>query len=95
MIRGAGSVTVGGKTVLYVQPNMGWDPVLKRVTYIDFHNHDTVYMGHIELKGGWMEYDFNEFANPKKHYAAKSRFTGPDTYEFVVETEVLKMTRVR
>ncbi len=67
MIRGNGSVAVKGRTVLYIHSNLGWDPVTKSVSYVDFHNEDTIYMGHITLKDGWLDYDFKEFANPTKH----------------------------
>jgi hypothetical protein len=93
VIRGTGSVVVGGKTVLYIHTNLGWDPIAKKVTYVDFHNHDTIFLGYIVLNQGWLEYGFNEFADPKKHYEAKSRFTDKDHYEFVVGKEVLKMAR--
>src|SRR5476649_1412088 len=49
VIRGTGTVEVKGKTVMYIHSNMGWDPIAKKVTYVDFHNHDTIYMGYITL----------------------------------------------
>jgi hypothetical protein len=52
MIKGHGQVRVGGRVVLEMQPNMGWDPVAKQVTYVDFHDFDTVYTGHVSLKDG-------------------------------------------
>jgi len=93
VIRGTGSVQVHGKTVLYIHSNLGWDPVAKKVTYVDFHNHDTIYMGHVTLKDGWLEYDFNEFADPKKHYDAKSRVVDANHYEFMVGQEKISMER--
>jgi len=95
VIRGTGSVEVKGKTVMYIHSNLGWDPIAKKVTYVDFHNHDTIYMGHIVLKNGWLEYDFNEFADPKKHYEAKSRIVDANHYEFTVGKEVLTMERMK
>jgi hypothetical protein len=93
VIRGTGTVEVKGKTVLFIHSNLGWDPVLKQVSYVDFHGYDTIYMGHITLRNGSLNYDFNEFANPKKHYAAQCRFTDENHYEFGVGAEVLKMER--
>lgn len=93
VIRGTGSVEVGGKTVLFIHSNLGWDPIAKKVTYVDFHNHYTIYLGHIVLNKGWLEYNFNEFADPKKHFEAKSRFTNPNHYEFTVGKEALTMRR--
>jgi hypothetical protein len=93
VIRGTGSVSVGGKTVMYIHSNLGWDPVAKKVTYVDFHNHDTIYMGHITLNNGTLDYDFNEFANPKKHYEAKCKFIDKNHYQFIVGKEVLTMER--
>jgi hypothetical protein len=93
VIRGTGDVKVGGKTVLYIHSNMGWDPVSKSVTYVDFHNHDTIYMGHITAGSDGLKYDFNEFADPKKHYAATCKFTDKDHYQFIVGKEALTMTR--
>ena len=95
LIRGNGSVLVKGKVVLYTQANMGWDPSVKKVFYVDFHNHDTVYMGHVTLKDGWMEYDFSEFADSTKHYDARSKFTDKNHYQFLLGKETITMERKR
>jgi len=93
MIKGNGYVLAGGKTVLRTQPNLGWDPVARQVSYVDFHNHDTVYVGHVTLKDGWMLYDFSQLSDPKRHFTGKSRFTDPNHYEFLLGDELIKMAR--
>ena len=81
VIRGEGTVTKDGKPVLYMHPNMGWDPVKKAVSYLDMHNGDTIYLGTVKLDNGWMTYNFVDALKPKTQYKARQRFTGPDTYE--------------
>jgi len=93
VIRGTGAVTVQGKTVLFLHSNLGWDPVAKQVSYVDFHNHDTIFLGHITMDGSSLKYDFKEFADPKKHYEAKCSFVDANHYRFTVGTEVLTMER--
>jgi len=95
MVKGNGTVTAGGHVVLRTQPNMGWDPVAKKVSYVDFHNHDTVYAGHVSMQDGWMVYDFTELAQPRNHFTARSRLIDADHYEFLLGNEVIKMTRKR
>lgn len=95
MIRGEGTVTVKGKVVLRTQANFGWDPVLKSVTYVDFHDHDTVYMGHVVLEKGWMVYDFREFADSSKKFLAKSHFLDGSHYEFLLGDEKIALSRKR
>lgn len=95
MIRGHGFVTSGSRTVLFMQPNLGWDPVARQVSYVDFHNHDTVFLGHVTLKDGWFNYDFHEFADPSKHYSAKSRIVDKSHYEFILGPEVISMERTK
>lgn len=93
MIRGEGSVSVGGKTMLHIQANFGWDPIAKKVTYVDFHNHDTIFMGYVTLEKDDLRYAFTEFANIKKEHLAHSHFVDDNHYEFVVEKEVITLER--
>jgi hypothetical protein len=93
VIRGMGTVSMKGKTLIYIHANFGWDPVAKRVTYVDFHNHDTIYMGYVTMKDGWLNYDFKEFSDPNKRYQAKSQFTDRDHYQFSLGPELIKMAR--
>lgn len=93
MITGHGVVAAGGHTVLVVQPNFSWDAVAKKVSYVDFHNHDTIYAGHVAMKDGWIMYDFAELADSSKKFTGKSRLVDANHYEFLLGDEVIKMVR--
>lgn len=95
LIRSDGTVTVNGKTVLYMHANLGWDKATKSVFYVDFHNNDTVYSGHVTLDKGTLIYDFGELHDPKAHYVIKMKFLDNDHYDAGDGGETLKMTRVK
>jgi len=95
LIRSDGKVTQNGKAVLYMHANLGWDKATKSVFYVDLHNNDTVYTGHVALVEGTLVYDFGELHNPKAHYSIKMKFIDDDHYEGQGGGEDLKMTRVK
>ena len=81
LIQSSGSVTAGGKTVLFMHASMGWDQAKKSVFYLDIHDNDTVYSGHIKLIKDTLVFDFGELYNPKPHYMIKMKFIDDDHYE--------------
>jgi hypothetical protein len=87
MVKGEGVVTLNGKTVLYTQPNMGWDASTKSVFYVDFHNHNQVMMGHVTARDGWLLFEFGDMTNPKARFSARSKLTDKNTYEFDIPAE--------
>ena len=65
VIRGDGTVSKDGKTVMYLHPSLGWDPAKKKVSYLDMHNNDTIYLGTVDLDKGWIVLDFVDALKPK------------------------------
>ena len=95
LIRSDGTVTMNGKIVLYLHANLGWDKATKSVFYVDVHDNDTVYTGHVALEKGVLVYKFGELHNPKAHYEIKMKFIDNDHYEGLGAGEDLKMSRVK
>ncbi len=81
LIQSSGSVAAGRKTVLYMHASMGWDRVKKSIFYLDIHDNDTVYAGHIKLEKDALVFNFGELFDPKPHYTIRMRFLDDDHYE--------------
>lgn len=94
-IRSQGIVTVSGKDVLHMHANFGWDSSTKSVYYIDFHNNDTVFSGHVTLMNGSLVLDFGELFEPKHHYKVSFTFLDNDHYNSLLNGSVQKMTRIK
>jgi hypothetical protein len=95
LIRSDGTVTMNGKTVLYMHANLGWDKSTKSVSYVDLHDNDTVYTGHVTLDSGVLIFNFGELHNPKAHYTIKMKFIDNDHYEGQGAGGDLKMIRIK
>ncbi len=95
LIQSDGTVMVNGKVVLYMHANLGWDKSTKSIFYVDFHDNDTVYNGHVKLVDGSLVYEFGDLHNPKKHFTIKMKFLDNDHYEGEGAGEDLMMTRVK
>jgi|GEM_PF-1255312 len=81
MLEGHGRLTKDGKQVLAMNSKFGWDPVVKKTYYIDFHGHDTVYSGHIELKNDKFVLDFVGLVGDMGHWISYSTMPTKDRYE--------------
>ncbi len=95
MIRGRGTVTSKGKVVLRIQANFGWDTVSKKVSYVDFHDENTVYVGHVALEDGWIVYNFSELSDSTKKHLMKAKFVDDNHYSFSLGTQDLVLIRKR
>ena len=93
----------GGKSMLSTV-FIGWDPIAKKTYYLDMHDSEKTYYGHITEKGGSVEFQFGELGSGKIDWIERGKFVGEDEwqaslYQIKDSKEVLlasfKMKRVR
>ena len=80
-IRGVGVIAKGTKDEFPSEALYGWDSAVKKVYYLDIHNHDTVYKGWVEAKDGKFTGDFAGLIGDTGSYRFEDVFTDPDTLD--------------
>ncbi len=78
---GEGVIGKGSTTAKYVMSQFGWDPVAKAVYYLDSHDSETVYFGHITLDGNQMVFTFSPVGMIPQIFSSRSRLVDNDTYQ--------------
>lgn len=69
----------GGKT-MHAIARFGWDPVAKRVYYLDAHDSETVFLGLVHNEGGVLHSRFRTVVGSPSEWSFKIKFDGPDQY---------------
>ena len=69
----------GGKT-MHAIARFGWDPVAKKVYYLDAHDSETVYLGLVHEQSGVLDARFKTVVGPSSEWSFKIKFDGPDRY---------------
>ena len=87
MIEGTGHVSQNGKVLANMNSRFGWDPQAKQTYYIDFHGHDTVYNGHVHLKGDKFVFDFVGLIGDKGHWISYATMPTKNDYQFEMYQE--------
>ena len=82
LIRGHGTGRQGKKVVVTMESSYGWDAAAKQPYYLDQHNQDTVYFGHIHAEGQTVVTEFKGLATDGGVYLSKEHFDDPNTYTF-------------
>jgi len=82
MLVGKGVVGAGTPVETPMDSRFGWDPVAKKVYYVDHHSFDIVYAGHLRADGDQFVFDFRGLIGDPGHYITKAKFNGPDEYAF-------------
>lgn len=85
-IREEGVIGKGRKDAIHTFVMFGWDPIAKKVYYLDTHNSETTYYGHVQLDGDWFVFEFGPAGGDMKQYSSRGKFTDPDTYAFHIGT---------
>ncbi len=78
-IRAVGVIAKGTKDEFPAESLYGWDPDAKKVYYLDFHGHQTIYKGWAEAKGGKFTGEFEGLVGAKGHYRFEDELTDDDT----------------
>ena len=80
VITGTGLVGDPTKPVLRIESIVGLDAVTDSVYYLDRHNTDTVYFGHVTLEGEKLKFDFTSLVGGKGHWIATEWLPTADTF---------------
>jgi uncharacterized protein YciI len=75
-LRWTGAIGSGRPDSIQIASMMGWDPIKKRVYYLDSHGHDTVYKGSVRKDGDKLVYEFETIVGPDGKW--KNEQTMPD-----------------
>jgi len=78
-IRAVGVIAKGTKDEFPAEALYGWDAQAKKVYYMDFHGHETVYKGLVEVKGGKFTGEFGGLVGDSGHYRFEDELTDNDT----------------
>lgn len=81
VVEGHGTVGDPKKPVLRMHSRIGIDSATGKVFYLDMHNADTVYFGHVHTEGADMVFDFTALSGDTGHWIAKERLTSDDHFE--------------
>ena len=60
---------------------LGWDPIAKKVYYLDMHDSETTYYGHITEKNGGVEFRFGVLGSGKEDWIERGKFVGEDEWQ--------------
>ena len=78
-IRAVGVIAKGTKDEFPAEALYGWDAAAKKVYYLDFHGHETIYKGLVEMKDGKFIGEFGGLVGDKGHYRFEDELTDNDT----------------
>jgi hypothetical protein len=78
-IRAVGVIAKGTKDEFPPESLYGWDAEAHKVYYLDFHGHETIYKGLVEVKDGKFAGDFSGLVGDKGHYRFEDELTDDDT----------------
>lgn len=80
MVAGEGIIHAG-KVSLFSHSRFGWDPVQKKVYYLDTHQQDTVYFGHVIVKDGVWTNEFSTLVGADGHWVQRAKLTDKNTLD--------------
>jgi hypothetical protein len=81
-----GVVGVGTPKPMFAHATLGWDPIAKKVYYLDQHGTDTIYFGHVTREGDDLVFDFNALSGDTGHYRSRSHLSA-SKYEDSMKAE--------
>jgi hypothetical protein len=59
---------------------LGWDPVAKKPYYLDMHDSETTYHGHLYLTDGTVEFRFGQIGSGKIEWIERGKFVGQNEW---------------
>ncbi len=74
-------INKGAPNAIEARAFLGWDAVMKKPYYLDMHNSETTYYGHVGLKDGIVEFRFGLLGSEKVQWVERGKFIGPDQWE--------------
>lgn len=82
-----GSVIAKGlKKPIPMRSSLGWDPAMKQVYYLDQHDANIVYFGHVTESNGSLVFDFRGLCGDLGHYRSTVKITR-NHYESTMDSE--------
>lgn len=92
IVEGQGTVTANDHTTR-VFSRFGWDPIKKSVFYLDMHNNDCVYFGHVWVQDGiWINH-FKTLVGTEAEFIQEATLAGRhllDSHLYSVGTDGVK-----
>jgi hypothetical protein len=79
-LHGETTIAPKGQQASHALARFGWDPVAKKVYYLDAHDSETVYLGHVEPTADGLEARFKTVVGSPSEWSFTFKFNGPDQY---------------
>lgn len=75
--------TIGGGTSneRIFNAYLGYDPITKKASYLDIHDSETTYSGHITLEDGFVVFRFGRIGSGKVEWVERGKFTNINLWE--------------
>lgn len=82
---GEGVVGKGSAKPMYIHSQFGWDPIGKQVYYLDSHDSNTVYWGHVAVQKEDVTFTFGPAGGDSKAFSSVARFLDKDTMQSIIK----------
>ena len=77
-----GTGTIKAETVILTSHSQfGWDPKVKKTYYLDSHQNDTVYFGHVSMDGEIWTNDFTTLVGTSGHWIQRAKLVDANTLD--------------
>ena len=80
-LRGIGRAAIGTPQEFSIESLYGWDGAAKKVYYLDFHGHDTIYKGLVTADGDKLNGDFEGMTGDNGKYRFSDEIKPDGTLE--------------
>lgn len=77
-------INKGAPTAFEARAFLGWDAIAKKPYYLDMHNSETTYYGHVGLKDRVIEFKFGILGSGKTQWVERGKFTSADQWESTI-----------
>jgi hypothetical protein len=81
--RGLNVVAIIGKgtpNLMQSKAFIGWDPLEKKAYYLDMHDSELTYYGHVTHSDGTIEFRFGQLGSGKVSFTERGKFIGKDEW---------------
>ena len=75
----SGIIGQGTAKPVHGTARIGWDPVAKKVYYLDNHGSETVYFGHVRLEGEELVFEFKTIVGTPGDWMIRESYPDRDT----------------
>ncbi len=79
-VHGEAQIAMDTPKPMHSYSMIGWDANAKAAYYVDAHDPDTLYTGHVYLEGGKLQFRFGNYGKGENEFVATEWFVDNDHY---------------